>query len=65
MPGIGSQGGETGRAIKAGLGENNQGLIVNSSRGIIFASKGEDFASAARSKVTDLNEEISKFRQKK
>ena len=34
------------------------GLIVNSSRGIIFASKGEDFADAARAKSIALREEM-------
>lgn len=36
------------------------GLIVNSSRGIIFASKGEDFADAARTKSIALQEEMER-----
>jgi orotidine-5'-phosphate decarboxylase len=48
IPGVGAQGGDAVATVKAGL--TSQGLIVvNSSRAIIYASNGEDYADAARS----------------
>ncbi len=47
IPGVGAQGGDAVATVRAGLREN--GLIaVNSSRAILYASSGEDFAAAAR-----------------
>lgn len=47
IPGIGAQGGDLNATLKAGLTENGTGVMINSSRGIIYASQGEDFAQAA------------------
>jgi len=53
VPGVGAQGGSLEEVVKHGM--NSQcGLIVNSSRGIIYAGDGEDFAKMARSKAKDL-----------
>ena len=53
VPGVGAQGGSLIEVAKYGL--NDQvGLLVNSSRGIIFADSSEDFANAARSKAKEL-----------
>ena len=46
VPGVGAQGGSLEEVVKYGI-IDECGLIVNSSRGIIYASKGEDFAEAA------------------
>ncbi len=52
IPGVGAQGGDAVATVKAGLrvsGEQTTGpIIVNSSRAILYASKGDDFAEAAR-----------------
>lgn len=50
--------------VSAGKDSNNQGLIINSSRGIIFASKGLDFAEAARRETLKLRELINRYREK-
>lgn len=63
IPGIGAQGGDLENAIKAGKDYKGQGMIINSSRGIIFASSGEDFAGAARREAERLSEEIKKHLQ--
>lgn len=63
VPGIGAQGGDLEAAMKAGLGAKARGLIINSSRGIIFASSGDDFAAAARTATEDLRSEINKLRK--
>ncbi len=62
VPGIGAQGGDVEKTIKAGLNSQNAGLLINSSRGIIFASKGEDFAQKAREAALKLREEINNYR---
>lgn len=61
IPGIGSQGGDVEATVKAGKNSKNQGMIINSSRGIIYASSGKDYAAAARRETERLNREIRKF----
>lgn len=53
VPGVGAQGGNLQDVCKYGLSEN-VGLLINSSRGIIYASKDKDFASAAAVKAEEL-----------
>ncbi len=52
IPGVGAQGGDAVATVKAGLrvqGDNTTGpIIVNSSRAILYASRADDFANAAR-----------------
>lgn len=62
IPGIGAQGGDVEETVKAGRNSKNQGIIIHSSRAIIFASSGSDFAQAAREKVKSLNEKIDMVR---
>jgi len=60
VPGVGAQGGNLQDVCKYGL--NDQiGLLINSSRGIIYASKGKDFAKAAQVKALVLQEEMEKI----
>ena len=56
VPGVGAQGGSLEEVARHGLhGLNSHcGLLVNSSRGIIYASSGEDFAEAAGAAAADL-----------
>lgn len=62
VPGIGAQGGDVEKTIKAGLNSQKAGVIINSSRGIIFASNGTDFAEKAREETMKLKDEINKYR---
>ena len=62
IPGIGVQGGEIAATVAAGKDSRGWGMIINSSRGIIFASKEDDFAQAARRATEELRVEINKFR---
>lgn len=60
IPGIGKQGGSLSEVCKYGL--NSQvGVIVNSSRDIIYASKGKDFAQKANERARDLQQEMKKI----
>jgi orotidine-5'-phosphate decarboxylase len=62
VPGVGAQGGDVEKTIKAGLNSQKAGLIISSSRGIIFASNGDDFADRAREETQKLRDEINKYR---
>lgn len=62
VPGVGTQGGDLEKTVKAGLNTKNAGMVINSSRGIIFASTGKDFAQKIRQKATNLRNEINKYR---
>ena len=62
IPGIGVQGGEVAATVTAGKDSRGCGMIINSSRGIIFASQGPDFAQAARQATEHLRAEINKYR---
>ncbi len=62
IPGIGKQGGDVEKAVTASKDERNMGMVINSSRGIIFASSGPDFAEAARAKTEELRGLINSFR---
>ncbi len=57
VPGIGAQGGDLQGVCKYGMNEDI-GLLVNSSRGIIYASRGKDFAQAAVQKAKELQSEM-------
>ena len=63
VPGVGAQGGDIESIVKAGKNENGTGLIISSSRGVIYASNGEDFASEARAVVLKLRSEINLHRK--
>lgn len=62
VPGIGAQGGDVEKTVKAGLNSNKAGMMINSSRGIIFASSGPDYAEAARRETVKLRDSINSFR---
>ncbi|TGV03048.1 orotidine-5'-phosphate decarboxylase [Flavivirga rizhaonensis] len=58
VPGVGAQGGNLQDVCKYGM--NNQiGLLINSSRGIIYASNEDDFAKAAALKAKELQQEMA------
>jgi len=60
VPGVGAQGGDLQGVCHYGL-NNDVGLLVNSSRGIIYASSSEDFAQKAREKAVELQQEMSEI----
>lgn len=60
VPGVGAQGGSLEEVCRYGM-THDCGLLVNSSRGIIYASQGEDFAQAAALKAKELQEQMSKL----
>jgi orotidine-5'-phosphate decarboxylase len=62
VPGIGAQGGDIEATVKAGRTANGAGLMINSSRAILYAGKGEDFAAAARQVALKTRDAINRWR---
>lgn len=60
VPGVGAQGGSLAEVAKYGL-NNKCGLLVNSSRGIIFADNSENFDKVAAEKARELQMEMEKY----
>ncbi len=61
IPGIGAQGGELAAAVRMGTDHRGRLAIVSSSRGIIYASGGPDYAEAARREASRLREVINRI----
>ena len=60
VPGVGAQGGSLHDVCKYGMNDNI-GLLINSSRGIIYASNGEDFAEKAKESAEKLQKEMETY----
>ena len=60
VPGVGAQGGSLSEVCKYGMNDNI-GLLVNSSRGIIYASNGIDFAEKARAEALKMQQEMAEI----
>ena len=60
VPGVGAQGGDLQSVLQEGLNDFG-GLLINSSRGIIYADSGVDFAKAAGEKARGLQEQMATF----
>ncbi|RUL71456.1 orotidine-5'-phosphate decarboxylase [Dyella choica] len=63
VPGIGAQGGDVQAVVRHGRTAEGTGLMINSSRAILYAGSGEDFAEAARKATLDLRDSINHYRQ--
>ncbi|WP_282044365.1 orotidine-5'-phosphate decarboxylase [Winogradskyella flava] len=63
VPGVGAQGGNLQEVCKFGMNDSI-GLLINSSRGIIYASQGDDFAQAAASKAEELQDQMKEELQR-
>jgi orotidine-5'-phosphate decarboxylase len=59
IPGIGAQGGDLAAVVKYGVDANGEKAIINCSRQILYASKGKDFAQAARREAVKLRDQIN------
>ncbi len=62
IPGIGAQGGDLAATMMAGQTANGTGVMINSSRAIIYASAGEDFAQAAAKAAQETQQAINALR---
>jgi len=62
VPGVGAQGGDVAAVVQNGKSPAGTGLIVSSSRAILYASADGDFAAAARQATQALRDEINRYR---
>lgn len=61
VPGVGKQGGTVAEVMKAGQQKNGAGLLINSSRGIIFSSSGADYAESAAREAKNMQRQMAEF----
>jgi orotidine 5''-phosphate decarboxylase, subfamily 2 len=62
VPGIGAQGGDVEAVLRHGRTHDGSGLLISSSRAILYAGNGEDFAEAARTSALELRDTINRYR---
>ena len=62
IPGIGAQGGDVEATVRNGKTADGSGLMINSSRGILYASSGAGYAEAARDAARELRDTINYYR---
>ncbi|HEU4623530.1 MAG TPA: orotidine-5'-phosphate decarboxylase [Steroidobacteraceae bacterium] len=63
VPGVGAQGGDVAQAVQHGRTRDGTGLVISSSRAILYASAGPDFAAAARRATLTLRDQINASRR--
>lgn len=61
IPGIGAQGGDIKATVESGRTANGTGMMINSSRAILYAKSDENFAQAARQVAMDTRDTINQF----
>jgi orotidine-5'-phosphate decarboxylase len=62
VPGIGAQGGDVAAVLASGMNRHGTGLIISSSRAILYAGRDGDFAASARAAAQQLRDEINRYR---
>jgi orotidine-5'-phosphate decarboxylase len=62
IPGVGAQGGDVQAVVSNGSNKQGHGLIISSSRAILYAGSDADFANAAREATQKLRDEIERYR---
>lgn len=62
IPGVGAQGGDVEAVVKNGKTADGTGLMINSSRGILYASRDADYAEAAATAARELRDSINHYR---
>jgi orotidine-5'-phosphate decarboxylase len=61
IPGVGAQGGELAQVVSYGVDAGRRRTIINSSRQILYASKGKDFAKAAGRAAKEMRDKINDY----
>ncbi|QOW19907.1 orotidine-5'-phosphate decarboxylase [Lysobacter ciconiae] len=62
VPGVGAQGGDVQAVVSNARTDDGSGLVVSSSRAVLYASSGDDFAHAAAAAARTLREQINRYR---
>ena len=63
VPGIGAQGGDVEAVLRHGQSSDGSGLLISSSRAILYAGNDDDFTNAARAATLILRDEINRHRK--
>jgi len=63
IPGIGAQGGDLALTVRYGVDRHGEKAIINSSRQVLYASPGKDYAQAARQATDNLREQINHIKK--
>ncbi|RBP53808.1 orotidine-5'-phosphate decarboxylase [Arenicella xantha] len=63
VPGVGAQGGDVKALVEAGQRRDGKGLMINSSRGVIYAGNGYDFMDKAREVAIETRDLINQYRR--
>jgi orotidine-5'-phosphate decarboxylase len=61
IPGVGAQGGELKLVVKYGVDAGREKTVINSSRQVLYASNGRDFAAAAKREAKVLRDKINEY----
>jgi orotidine-5'-phosphate decarboxylase len=61
IPGVGTQGGELSQVVRQGVDTGHNRTVINSSRQILYASRGKDFAEAAGQAARELRDKINEY----
>jgi orotidine-5'-phosphate decarboxylase len=64
VPGVGAQGGDVAAVIENGATADGTGLVISSSRAVLYAGSGADYAQAARAAAFKLRDEINSYRKR-
>lgn len=64
IPGIGAQGGDLEKTVRYGTDRHGEKAVINSSRQILYASRGNDFAEAARRVAGETRDNINRYLQR-
>ena len=62
VPGIGAQGGDINACVQSGMNAQKTGMVINSSRAVLYASSGEDFKEKAREVAMQTRDAINAAR---
>ena len=62
VPGVGAQGGDVEAVVRNGRAADGTGLLVSSSRAILYASSGDDHADASATAARSLRDEVNRYR---
>jgi orotidine-5'-phosphate decarboxylase len=62
VPGVGAQEGALAESVRAGVDKDGAGILVSASRGVLYASRGPDYAGAAAVMAAQLRDEINRYR---
>ena len=65
VPGVGAQGGDVAQAVSSGQTPDGTGLLISSSRGILYGSSDDDFAVAARAATQKLRDQVNASRSRR